>query len=87
MKTSRYSEIDGKMAEEYRMTKLKDVEEKIDDTFYQPELQKVNKESDTTWKIEKIMKERKRNGVKEALVRWLGWPKKFDSWVTESDIK
>lgn len=87
MKTSRYSEIDGKMAEEYRMTKLKDVEEKIDDTFYQPELQKVNKESDTTWKIEKIMKERKCNGVKEALVRWLGWPKKFDSWVTESDIK
>lgn len=87
MKTSRYSEIDGKMAEEYRMTKLKDVEEKIDDTFYQPELQKVNKESDTTWKIEKIMKERKRNGVKEALVRWMGWPKKFDSWITESDIK
>ena len=29
METSRYSEIDGKMAEEYRMTKLKEVEEKI----------------------------------------------------------
>ena len=61
--------------------------EDIDGTFYQPELQKVNKESDATWKIEKIMKKRKRNGVKEALVRWLGWHKKFDSWVPESDIQ
>ena len=30
---------------------------------------------------------RKRNGLKDALVRWLGWPKKFDSWVPESGIQ
>lgn len=66
---------------------LKDFsDEPIDGTFYQPELQKANKEADTIWKIEKILKKRKRNGLKEALVRWLGWPKKFDSWVPESDI-
>ena len=48
---------------------LKDFgDEEVEGTFYQPELQKVNKDKDTVWKIEKILKKRKQGGVEQALV-------------------
>jgi hypothetical protein len=67
---------------------IKDFEDgNIDGTFYQQELQKVNEDEDKAWKIEKILKRRKRRGVEQALVRWLGWPKQYDSWVDVSEIQ
>ncbi|KAK3094439.1 hypothetical protein FSP39_001783 [Pinctada imbricata] len=68
--------------------KLKDMmDESIQGSFYVSELQKVHKDEDTVWRIEKILKRRTVRGKREALVRWLGWPKKFDSWVPQKDIK
>lgn len=77
------------MREDKPIYLLKDLQdEAIEGSFYQPELQKVRKdEKNTAWKIEKIIKKRKRNGTTEALVRWLGYPKKFDSWIPMSDIQ
>ena len=69
----------------YQLKDLKD--ENIDGSFYAPELQKVRKDENAVWKIEKIIRKRKRRGIQEALVRWLGYPKKFDSWVAMSDIQ
>jgi hypothetical protein len=67
---------------------IKDFEDgNIDGTFYQQELQKVNKDKDKAWKIERILKRQKRRGVEQALVSWLGWPKKYDSWVYLSEIQ
>ena len=67
---------------------IKDFEDgNIDGTFFQQELQKVNEDEDKAWKIEKILKRRKRRGVEQALVRWLGWPKQYDSWVDVSEIQ
>jgi hypothetical protein len=65
---------------------LKDYQdEDVVGTFYQPELQKVVIDPDKMWKIEKVLKTRTRKGVgKEYLVRWLHWPKKYDSWVSAS---
>jgi hypothetical protein len=49
---------------------IKDFEDgNIDGTFYQQELQKVNEDEDKAWKMEKILKRRKRRGVEQALVR------------------
>jgi hypothetical protein len=68
--------------------KLKDtMDDPIQGTFYASELQKVSKGEDTIWRIEKILRKRKLGGKEEVLVRWLGWPKKFDSWISKSDIK
>lgn len=37
--------------------------------------------------IEKVIKTRWRKGKKEALVRWLHYDKKFDSWISYDDLK
>ena len=61
--------------------------EPITGGFFQPELQKVIIDDDTTYKIEKVIRKRKRNGRTEYLVKWWGWPSKFNSYVPESDLE
>jgi hypothetical protein len=70
------------------MYTLKDLhEEPIEGKFYEKELQKVEVTDSKLHRIEKIVKSRKRGKQKEYLVHWMGWPSKFDSWVSEKDIK
>lgn len=59
----------------------------IEGIFYENELQKAYVDDKTTYNIEKIIKERMNNGVKESLIRWMGWPKKFDSWIPSKSVK
>lgn len=59
----------------------------IEGTFYESELQRVNKTRDDLWKIEKILKRRRSRGKVEVLVKWQGYPTKFNSWVHESHLQ
>jgi hypothetical protein len=61
--------------------------DQIEGTFYENELQKVLVNDDTVYKIEKILTKRKRKGKNEYLVKWLGWPEKFNTYVSESELK
>ena len=61
--------------------------ERVDGTFYEHELQPVTIDPTTEYRVEKILKRRVRNKRKEVLVRWLHWPKKYDSWIPEADVK
>ena len=61
--------------------------ERVDGTFYGPELQPVTIDPTTEYRVEKILKRRVRNKRKEVLVRLLHWPKKYDSWIPEADVK
>ena len=61
--------------------------ERVDVTFYEPELQPVTIDPTTEYRAEKILKRRVRNKRKQVLVRWLHWPKKYDSWIPEADVK
>ena len=61
--------------------------ERVDGTFYKPELQPVTIDPTTEYRVEKILKRRVHNKRKEVLVRWLHWPKKYDSWIPEADVK
>lgn len=67
--------------------KLKDYDgEELKGTFYDQELQKAIKPDDV-YELEKILKKRGRGNDVQYLVKWLGYPNKFNSWVPESAIK
>jgi hypothetical protein len=57
----------------------------IQGTFYDRELQHVVK-TEEVYKIEKIMRTRRRGGKKEYFVKWKGYPDKFNSWVDEANV-
>ena len=60
--------------------KLKDLQgEEIKGTFYEPELQKTEQQ---VFRIEKIIKKEKG----KSLVKWKGYPDKFNSWVDNKDL-
>jgi Integrase core domain/Chromo (CHRromatin Organisation MOdifier) domain len=67
---------------------LKDLEsENISGAFYEHELTKVIlSDGDSLFKIDKIVSKKGHAHSLMYLVRWLGYPKKFDSWVRASDI-
>ena len=65
--------------------KKDDAEEILEGTFYEAKLQKVIKEDDV-YRVEKVLRKRKRKGVVEYFVKWKGYPDKFNSWVAETDI-
>ena len=52
-------------------------------TFYAEHLQNVAVEDDDLFRIDKIVK---RKGDK-VLVRWKGWPDKYDTWLNKKDVK
>ena len=64
----------------YRLIDLNNVP--IQGTFYGKELQKV-KMDDNVFIVEKVVKTRTRNSKREYLVKWLGYPDSFNSWVDE----
>lgn len=53
--------------------------------FYPQELLKVFIPDDKSYKIEKVLKRRKRNGKQEMFVKFRGYPKKFNAWVSDID--
>ena len=60
--------------------------DELEGTFYEPELQRVVK-TDDVYKIETVLDERVRGGVKEMLVKWLGYPATFNSWILKSNVQ
>ena len=56
--------------------------------FYTDQLQPAVYSDEDTFKIEKILKSRKLKGrPKEYLVKWMLWPAKFNSWVSETQVE
>ena len=57
-------------------------------SWYESELQLVSQDYDNTvFKIEKVIKTRKKGEAKEALVKWKYWPESENSWIPYSAIK
>ena len=52
-----------------------------DGTFYEPELQKVTVPKDTLYRVESVLQRRKVGKRMEALVKWFGYPSKYNSWI------
>ncbi len=54
--------------------------EPVKGKFYEEELQKIVKYDDV-YRVEKVLRTRRRAGKKEYFVKWKGYPNKFNSWV------
>jgi len=63
--------------------KIKDDREEIKGSFYEQELQKT---SEDTFRIEKVLRWKKQNGERQARVKWVGYDSSYNSWVPESEI-
>jgi len=83
--TSEYFVIDRrKIKEGIPLYTLKDtMGDDVEGTFHPSELNRVTITDDTEYRVEKVLR-RRRNKV---LVRWMGWPPKYDSWIPNSDLK
>jgi len=78
----------------YRLKEYKEEEgERIEGTFYEPELQLVTIEEQQRglFRVEKILKRREeikgRRKVKEVLVKFRGWPEKYNEWIPEGNVQ
>lgn len=62
-------------------------DEEISGTFYEPEVQKINFDEGAARAIEKIIKTKGKGKNLQYLVKWLGYPTKFNSWVNAKSIE
>ena len=70
--------------------KIEDLEgEIVKGSFYNQELLKVDVEdvNDISFKIEKILAKKKINGVPHSHIKWLGYPKKFNTWLPTNQVE
>jgi transposase InsO family protein len=58
--------------------------EEVLGSFYTEELQKSTQE---VYRIEKIIRKKKINGIEHGLVKWLGYNNKFNEWKPISEIE
>jgi hypothetical protein len=59
---------------------------KLDARFYREEIQPVNVNRDTQYKIDKIIKTFGKGARKRLLVKWTGYPDSFNSIIYEKDL-
>ena len=63
--------------------RIKDsLNEIITGSFYEQELQKTNQE---VYRVEKVLRKKKIDGVQHALVKWSGYGDKFNEWIPMTD--
>jgi hypothetical protein len=57
---------------------------KLKRRFYKEELQSIS--DNTAYRIEKVIKRRRRNNSLEYLVKWVGYPSSENSWIPAEDL-
>lgn len=85
--TEEFFKVYGRARKSSRnMYLIKDLmNERIDGYFYENELQKIDKEDDPVLRIEQVIRKRKRG--KEILVKYMGWPEKFNAWINAENVQ
>jgi len=58
--------------------------EEIEGSFYEKELQKSDQE---VYRIEKVIRKKKIDGVEHGLVKWSGYNEKFNEWIPVRDLE
>jgi hypothetical protein len=63
-----------------------DHSEILEGTIYAKEIQKVI-EKDDVYKIQSVLKKRRKGRRVQYLVKWLGYPESFNSWISKQDLQ
>lgn len=63
---------------------IDDSGDKLKQRFYQPELVKTVKDDETSYRVEKVIRSRKKNGRKEILVKFIDYPGHY--WINQEEI-
>jgi transposase InsO family protein len=58
--------------------------EEIEGAFYEKELQRISLPAE--FRVESVLRKKKRGKKSIYLVKWLGWGNEFNSWVNEEDL-
>ena len=58
--------------------------EEIEGSFYEQELQKSRQE---VYRVEKVIRKKKIDGVDHALVKWSGFNEKHNKWIPVKDLE
>jgi Integrase core domain len=67
--------------------KLEDhLHEQISGTAYDRELQEITLDGNSVFKIREVLQTKGKGRNRKVLVAYEGWPDKFNSWLSESDI-
>ena len=53
--------------------------------MYEQELEKT--ELANTFLVEEVLKTKKVKGVTMYFVKYLGWPKKYNAWITKDNLE
>ena len=65
--------------------KLKDLlDEEIEGGFYEKELQKSDQE---VYRVEKVIRKKKIDGIEHGLVKWSGYSEKHNRWIPVKDLE
>ena len=56
----------------------------IEGSFYNEELQKTSQE---VFRLEKVLRKKKINGIEHGLVKWIGYSDKFNEWLPVSKLQ
>ena len=59
------------------------LDEEIEGSFYEQELQKSHQE---VYRVEKVIRKKKIDGVEHALVKWSGYNEKHNQWIPVKDL-
>ena len=80
--------VDSEMKQQpHRLYKLEDHSgEEIEGKFYREQIQKVTPSQE--YIVEKVLAKRTnpKTKVKEVLIKWEGWPEKFNCWISEGNL-
>ncbi len=68
----------------YKLEDLK--QEDVNGIFYESELSPYNETEETTYNVEKVVGRKTIKGKKYVLVKYKGWPDKFDEWLPQENI-
>jgi AAA+ superfamily predicted ATPase len=67
--------------------KLEDLQgEDLNGIFYESELSLFNESEETTYKVEKVLGKKKIKGKSYVLVKYKGWPDKFNEWLPQENV-